>query len=552
MGKRNRNKPRRRRGRQSQATTLKIVYFFLPLPVPLRIPDGHTIRITVPYNPLDEDDNVMETHYDDELGHHGLATSIRIHQIKSEQSHIGLEAAFEAATRAFPAGGPFASPETSHPEQAITTTVVEAATRLRTTSEDPMTEAFDRVVMELQSWQRSYVVATDHLISLVSRAQMPFLVPYAIRTVTSDESEPSCPTDGGLFLTNLQDSYLEQQSYTEDSIDETALDTMAILGDIGSSPFVSFADNWREAQLAARNRTGSVACILAAVSAELLLRELLTLLMWEEGISPLAAAVQLCGQSSGSRSISSLLATEFHERLGGSWNRNGHGVVARHMRLVNQVRNRVVHSGYEPSTDDVQIAMETCRELVEFIHRRLIKSIARYPLTTMMTVGHNELHGRDLTENLDSILSKTVLPQDVNENYMSFRFEVDRYTYDRHLRDGGELSASLEEAHVALLVFSTGKMQWWLIDPDARIGCLARAPRLNRKMKGTVDEVRRRTIADRPFQGACSVRIEASTVPLMDPPVWYLMHEVWPLVRVDRFPSCPIPIYDERQTGSTA
>ena len=149
------------------------------------------------------------------------------------------------------------------------------------------------------------------------------------------------------------------------------------------------------------------------------------MLMWEEGMTPLAAATQFCGESSGSRSISSLLTTEFHGRLGGSWKRNGHGVVARHMRLVSQVRNRILHTGYQPSTDDVQVAIETCRELVEFIHQRLIKCIARYPLTTMMTVGYSELDSRDLTEYLDSLLSETILPQDIDENYMSYRLEKD-------------------------------------------------------------------------------------------------------------------------------
>ena len=548
MGRRGR---RRRRGQstgESQAKTFKSVYFFLPLPVPLRLPDGHTIRITVPSNPLERDDHVIETLHDDQIGHHGLATSIRIHQIKSEQPHINLSAAFEAAARAFPAGGPFERLDDSHPESAITTTVIEAATRVRSMSEDAMTEAFDRVVDGLQSLQRSYVVATNHLISLVSLSQMPFCVPYAIRTATSGEVEPSWPTDGGLFLTNLQDSYLEQQSYSDASVDEAALDAMFGLGDLDSSPFSSFIDSWREARLAERNRTGSVACILAATSAELLIRELLTMLLWEEGVAPLAAAVQLCRKSTGSRAISSLIATEFHERLGGSWDRNGDGVIARYMRLVIQVRNRIVHSGYYPSTEDAHVAIETCRELVDFIHERLIERILRYPLTALMTVGYSELDNRGLGEQVDRLLSETILPQDIDENYMSYRFEVDRYTHNRQLRDGGEFSASLEDAHVALLVFSTGKMQWWLIDPDARVGCLARAPRLTRKMRRTVDEVRRRTIADRPFQGAYSIRIEASTVPLMDPPIWYLMHEVWPLVRVDRFPSCPIPIHDERRS----
>ena len=545
MGKRNRKKLRESRGHQSQVKSFKMVYFFLPLPVPLRIPDGHTIRITVPSDPLEEDDTIIDALYDDEIGHHGLATSIRIHQVESEQPHVNLSAAFEAAARAFPPGGPFEGTETSNSEQAITTTVIEAATRLQSTSEESMTEAFDRVVTGLQSLQRSYVVATNHLMPLISLAQMPFCVPYAIRRVTSSENEPSWPTDGGLFLTNLYDSYLERQSYSEDSIDEAALDAMSTLGDLDSSPFISFVDNWREARLAERNRTGSVACILAATSAELLLREVLTMLLWEEGIAPRAAAVQLCGKSTGSRTISSLLATEFHERLGGSWDRNGDGVIARYMKLVIQIRNRIVHSGYDPSTDDVQAAIETCRELVDFLHQRLIKRVERYPLTTLMTAGYGELYDRNLGDYLGRLLSEAIVPQDIDENYMSYRFEVDRYSNDRHLRNGGELSASLENAHVALLIFSTGKMQWWLVDPDARIGCLARAPRLNRKMRRTVDKVRHSTIADRPFHGACSVRIEASTVPLMDPPIWYLMHEVWPLVRVDRFPSCPIPIYEE-------
>ena len=158
-----------------------------------------------------------------------------------------------------------------------------------------------------------------------------------------------------------------------------------------------------------------------------------------------------------------------------------------------------------------------------------------------------------MTERLDRLLSETILPEDINENYMSYRFEVDRYMHNTQLREGGELMGYLENADVALLVFPTGKMQWWLIDPESRVGCLARAPRLNRKMARAVSELRHQTITGRPHGGPNAMRLlGVSTVPVMDPPIWYLMHAVWPLVRVDRFPSCPIPIHEGPKTGHTA
>ena len=390
-----------------------------------------------------------------------------------------------------------------------------------------------------------------HLMPLVSLAEMPFAIPCAFRTVAMEETEPVWPSDLSFFFTNLQDNYLEQISFDETLIDEASLDTILNSGDnINSGPFAAFFDNWREAQLAARNRSSSIACILAATSSELLIRETLSMLMWEEGMTPLAAAHQICKSSPTSRSVTALISSEFSGRLGGSWDRNGDSIVARHSRLVFQLRNSIVHGGYRPSNDEGQTAIETCREFFGFIENRLIARMAHYPLVTRMFVGYNELVRRGLSDRIDKLVCETIRPLNVDENLMSYRSEVARYCDNRALREGAQLSGNLTDAHVALLVFPTGKIQWWLVDYDARLACLAQAPKLNRRQERMVRDVRRRTTTNHPYNGAVAMRfLRTETVPTANPPTWYLMYKVWPLFRVDRFPSCPMPIDEDFETS---
>lgn len=528
-----------------------MVYFFIPMRVTLRIPNGQIVCFTVPLNPVEDDNKHIGSGWDDEHGYIGVESSIRIHQITRQHQDVYTEAALEAANSAFPAGRLFPTnePRAQHPSPTVT--VIEATTYLADTSEEAMSDACDRVIESIRSFQRGYVATTGHLIPLLSLAQLPVGIPFAIRHAKTDERHPAWPDKGDLFLTNLFDPYIAQLSYSEDSKDNSNIEDISQVGQaIDVSPFVSFVDNWREAQLAAQNRNNSVACILASTSAELLIRSHLTLLLWDEGISPREAARCLCGNNPNSRPIADILKREFHGRLGGSWDINGDGPVGHLFSNVIQLRNRILHSGHLPTREEVDLALNACTEFYSFFRQRVASKYRKYPLPALMTLGYGGVDQYGLTDEINGLLSEQVLPEDPLETFHRYRYEVERFMEDQDLRNGHTVfTGDLKNADVAFLAYTNGHDEWWLHDPRRRVVCRATPPNLDRDQRTAVKEIRQRVSTEgTPFHGAVSVKLYGvSAAPLSDQPKWYPTHEIWPLLRVDRFPSCRLPIHGDTE-----
>ena len=551
-----------------------MIYFFIPLKIPLRIPDEHIIRFTSPAHPFEEDEKCIGTEWDDELGYTvNITSSIKIHQVQFHKSDTYLEAALNAVNNAFSTDSMMkteeATKDSSHEDPEITITVLEAATRLTgitdeledTTTEksanqvplqhseaiqQSITEAFDRIIDDIRNFQRSYVQVTDHLVRLVSPAELPMALPYAIRTVKLNETEPVWPTVVDFFRINLADSYIEQMSFSSADINPDLIDDIIDTGEIiNAGPFSDFMDNWRETRLAVRNHSYSIACILASTSCELFLRKVLLLLLWEEGRCPKQAARLLCGNAPYSRSIGDLISREFHDRLGGSWNLRGEGTIPQMYQSVFILRNRVVHGGYVPITSEVEQAVNAFEELYAFIIQRFESKIDQYTVTASMMIPNSKIKNSDLSARLEDLMLEQITPDSPLDNFMSYQFEVERYMENRDLRNGAAFSGELEDAHIALLAFPNGKAQWWLADPESRVACLAKRPHLNRKQIAGIQEVRRDIKRERVLStGAISMRMYGvHTVPLEDTPVWYPTYQIWPLYRADRFPACPIPVH---------
>lgn len=562
------SKHNKRVSSRSKPETFKVVYFFIPLRIPLHIPDGQIIRFTSPTHPFEEEDECIGREWDEELNDVvDIINSIRIHQLQYKKFDTYIEAAIQAAENAFPSDSISNNNETgmnpSFDGSEITITVIEAVARLTGTLdgledinegitehseaiEQAMTRAFDQALDKIRALQRSYAIVTKHLVPLISLAEMPMGIPYAIRTVEFNETKPVWPKISGLFLTNFTNSYIEQLSFNYVDINTELIDDIVHIGDmVNTGPFSEFMDNWREARLAVRNRSNSIACILASTACELCLRKVLLLILWEEGVEPKQAARLLCGSAPYSRSISNLISREFHHRLGGSWNLQDDGLIAQIYQNVFQLRNRVVHGGYVPDNSEAKKSVDSCRELYDLIVQRFESKIDQYPLIASMIIPNSRIKNSDLFARLEHLLSKQTIPESPFNNCMSYQFEVERYMQNRDLRNGAALSGELEGANVALLAFPTGKIQWWLADPINRVACLAKRPKLTRQQMSTVIEIRRRAKRENVLDsGAFSVLMRGTrTVPLEYTPVWYPTYKVWPLCRADRFPACPIPIH---------
>jgi hypothetical protein len=123
------------------------------------------------------------------------------------------------------------------------------------------------------------------------------------------------------------------------------------------------------------------AVIHAAVAAEILLDGLLGLMLWEEGAAPADAAKVLA------KSVSERLRSEYHGRLGGSWDQNGAGPLGAWRRDLATLRNRVVHSGYRPTEAEAGAARRAQNGIDTFIRERLVAAGVRYWRTAMMLLG---------------------------------------------------------------------------------------------------------------------------------------------------------------------
>lgn len=157
-------------------------------------------------------------------------------------------------------------------------------------------------------------------------------------------------------------------------------------------PFVP----WRE-RLVEANRALHIhgeyaqAVTLTQTACEIFLNTLLLLLLWEEGITPSDAA-RCLEEGKLARRIN----TDLRSRLGGNWQMEGRGDVARWFQSTALLRNRVVHGGYQPSRLEAENAFSAAFPLEKFAFGRLVEKRNRYPRVTLMTVAQSGLERRGL------------------------------------------------------------------------------------------------------------------------------------------------------------
>lgn len=135
----------------------------------------------------------------------------------------------------------------------------------------------------------------------------------------------------------------------------------------------------------------AAASILLFTASEVLCDGVLLYLLWEEGISEADAVAEFKSHWTLPNRMSTCLA----ERLGGRWERKGTGPVAEWSRDAANLRNRVVHGGYRPTYDEVELARKSIVALQHFIFDRLAVKSDQYKRSSITLLGEDGLRRRN-------------------------------------------------------------------------------------------------------------------------------------------------------------
>jgi hypothetical protein len=270
-------------------------------------------------------------------------------------------------------------------------TIVEAVTPFLADDpdeKDPLriqSDAFDRSVEAINRLVRAYRVSSDGLIAEVTRERLPFSVLFLTRAMTGGHwAGPVLMLvhfnlPGDVSPDVLSDEELER------------LNAHLQLVQTGH-PLFPYGERALDSRLAlVREGNTKTALILAQIAIESLLDTVLSLILWEEGMSPEEAASKVFAGGFMTR-----LRNQFAARLGGSWDVKHPGPTHDLVNDLVRVRGRVVHADYMPTRDETWQAIQAATRMDNFIRDRLADRRNRYPKTTILFLGDEGLRSRGL------------------------------------------------------------------------------------------------------------------------------------------------------------
>jgi hypothetical protein len=151
---------------------------------------------------------------------------------------------------------------------------------------------------------------------------------------------------------------------------------------------------WRGRVEDALRRTGDAASAIVGLqtAAEALLFDTYRMLLVDEGHSKQEIETELATEPA----VGTLVKTLLKDRLGGHWDPTLSSTpVGQYWAKLYQVRNDVVHRGFEPHFGHAEEARDAYTGLVEYIATRLRGKCRTYPRTLLALLGQEGLGDRD-------------------------------------------------------------------------------------------------------------------------------------------------------------
>lgn len=276
-------------------------------------------------------------------------------------------------------------------------TVVEAVTLLLE-GEDMVSDAFDRCGGALNDVVRAYRLAIREPLRLPSTQRLPSLVPYFTRHATIPFE-----WDGPHLFHLHYNLPFQVETEIDDEEDLMARIEAAFAAVKRGNPFIAFSEHGLEARRSL-NVEGELADAVThtQTALEALFDNLLTVMCWEEGLSPSTVAASEFADVPLARRVQ----RNFPRRLGGDWNPKGQGPIAEWRLELAPLRNRVIHSAYNPSPSETKRAFAIASAVSRFIFERLV--IDRdHRRTALLCVGLEgfDKYGAGATDDLRALAS---------------------------------------------------------------------------------------------------------------------------------------------------
>lgn len=501
-----------------------LVYFFIPLPAPISLPHGWSGQAIVRADQVDAPPTLLTVGPLDRV-----SASIAVHQLDTEIPLASVGGALRAQGTAFLWEPQIADDILVAPHYPGRQTVFEVMVPLASQSEEGVRAALEVALEFAERVIRAYYLATQHAVPPLNLRNLPPAIPYALRTVKKGEAAPNWPTqkDAQLLL-NVESTAIRSQAA---NLSPMALEEMGqAAGLTGHAPFGGLVDVTREFFLAAESRATIPSAVLCGAAAEVLFRELLLMLLWEEGRCP-SSVVELVKEWQVSR----LVYREFPPRLRGDWSKTGKGPIASWATHIAALRNRAIHGGYQPTRAEVEAAAAAYVRLHAFVGDRLAATLATYPLTARTFMGIRGVARRGIGKRLERRLRDDVYPSNIATTFERWRREVNRHV------NGGPWSGEVADSDTVLVMYCQGQEQWWLVDDIRGLACLAKEPVLTEEGAGNLARVRRQ-IDRRRLNVHVPIVAQARTVePLQPQPVWIPTAEAIPLNEYSRYPLQLVP-----------
>lgn len=473
----------------------EMVRCYLPLPEPLGLPDGWMRPRLRPLTPQEGLRLARETGRPDWFAEQ--IVSLRFMQVSvTEPAMPGLEPVAAAIRKALPGSPQDLVAPSVHDARY---TVVEVAGTVAERSTDECSHLIDAALESIRDIQMAYAYVADVAVTPLTRQRCsPGIVLY--------HHPPTAPPDtwhaeSSMFLMN--DNWHRVVPGAEElSADQLrSLDRYHGMRMI-EAPFLlarSFMTDARRALMLEGDLRQSLAA--AATACEALLDDLLCCLLWEAAESPEDWSEFF--DESLTRRVKS---GQYSRRLGGNWSIDGKGAVAAWWRAVRAVRNRVVHSGHDPSWDEASAAYDAAAGLFAFVVERLGRSIATYPRTAWLAAADQVAPIRRIEQHVRPLLDD---PTESTWRETARRWQdVMRCGMAEGIWHSSD--PNHETHHLVAVKRHSGEIEWVMAAVESDRACRVDPP------DGYIAEAVLRMIEEREVPaalGAASIFVDAPTMP---------------------------------------
>lgn len=250
---------------------------------------------------------------------------------------------------------------------------------------DPVSDAFDFALIFLDRIIRAHRVSADKPLARVSLEQLPFYVPVIVRTATKRKGF----IDGmSIFVLHAEPPVVGRPEVMDEPSFTSLHDHLA--AQVRKHPFFGYRERFLEARTAlAIHGDYSRAVVEFHTATEILLGNLLTLMLWEEGMTPEEAAGSVF-----SKRLKPRIRQYYHPRLGGNWDTTGVGAVGKWAQICSHLRNQVVHTGYEVTRVQAHLCLDLTKDLELYVADLVAKRTSRYPRVALLLLGEPGLRRR--------------------------------------------------------------------------------------------------------------------------------------------------------------